>query len=34
MGPRKQGPPPLRKMMLPALFVGGLFYVTFTMFGN
>lgn len=30
MGPRKQGPPPLRKMMLPALFVGGLFYVTFT----
>ena len=30
MAPRKQGPPPLRKMVLPALFVGGLFYVTFT----
>ena len=30
MAPRKQGPPPLRKMILPALFVGGLFYVTFT----
>jgi thiamine biosynthesis lipoprotein len=30
MAPREQGPPPLRKMILPALFVGGLFYVTFT----
>ena len=30
MGPREQGPPPLRKMILPALFVGGLFYVTLT----
>jgi FAD:protein FMN transferase len=28
--PRPDGPPPLRKMILPALFVGGLFYVTFT----
>jgi len=30
MGPRTDGPPPLKKMILPALFVGGLFYVTFT----
>ena len=30
MGPKTDGPPPLRKMILPALFVGGLFYVTFT----
>jgi len=30
MGPNTDGPPPLRKMILPALFVGGLFYVTFT----
>ena len=30
MGPRRDGPPPFRKMILPALFVGGLFYVTFT----
>jgi len=30
MGPRTDGPPPLKKMIIPALFVGGLFYVTFT----
>jgi len=30
MGPRTDGPPPLKKMILPALFVGGIFYVTFT----
>ena len=30
MGPDTDGPPPLRKMILPALFVGGLFYVSFT----
>jgi len=30
VGPNPDGPPPLRKMILPALFVGGLFYVSFT----
>jgi thiamine biosynthesis lipoprotein len=30
MGPRTDGPPSLKKMILPALFVGGLFYVTMT----
>jgi len=30
MGPRTDGPPPLKKLILPALFVGGLFYVTWT----
>ena len=30
MGPRMDGPPPLKKLILPALFVGGLFYVTWT----
>ena len=30
VGPNTDGPPPLRKMILPALFVGGLFYVSFT----
>ena len=29
MGPQTDGPPPLKKMILPALFVGGLFYVSF-----
>ncbi len=28
MSPRMDGPPPIKKMFLPALFVGALFYVT------
>lgn len=30
MGPRTDGPPPIKKLLLPAVFVGGLFYVTLT----
>ncbi len=30
MGPHADGPPPLKKMIFPALFVGVLFYLSFT----